>query len=79
MCTFRLFDEGSFIIPHVGNIMDVKSCMFNEICMAFLVTSVSVFNNFTPTVTKPETFTFVNNIVTNCLPMKKLLLLENLL
>jgi hypothetical protein len=54
--------------------MEVKSCMFNEILhMAFLVTSVSVFDNFLPTFVKPEMFAFVNNIVINCLSMKKLL------
>jgi hypothetical protein len=62
-----LFDESRFVIPFVGNLRDVKSCVFNEVFrMAFLATSVSVFNNFIPTFTKPDTLTFVNNIV-NCL------------
>jgi hypothetical protein len=69
-----LFNKGSFITPCVRDLTEVKSCMFNEIShMAFLVTSISTFNNFIPTFTKPETFTFLNNIVINCLPMKKLL------
>jgi hypothetical protein len=40
--------------------------------MAFLVASVSVFNNFIPAFTKPETFAFVNNTVINCLSAEKL-------
>jgi hypothetical protein len=31
-----------------------------------------MFNNLTPTFTKPDTFTFENNIVINCLLTKKL-------
>jgi hypothetical protein len=44
--TICLFDEGSFVIPCVGNLTEEKSCMCNEIsCVVFPVTSVSMFNN----------------------------------
>jgi hypothetical protein len=67
-----VFDKVSFIIPYAGNLAEVKSCMFNEIsCMVFLVTSVSMLNNFIATFTKPETFTFLNNTVINCLMTKE--------
>jgi hypothetical protein len=44
--------------------VEVKFCMFNEVFhMVFLVTTVSIVNNFIPTFTKPDIFTFVNNSV----------------
>jgi hypothetical protein len=72
--TLCLFKEDGFIIPCVDNLTEEKSCMFNDIShIVFLVTSTSMFNNYIPTFTKPEAFTFVNNIVINCLLMKKLM------
>jgi hypothetical protein len=65
-----LFDKGSFVILFVGSLKEIKSCMYHEISrMAFLDTSVSMFNSFIPSITKLETF--VNNIVTNCVSSKK--------
>jgi hypothetical protein len=58
----------------VVNLTDVKSCIFKKFFLiTFVVTIVSVFDNFTPNFTQPETFTFVNNIVINYLSSKKLL------
>jgi hypothetical protein len=55
------------------NLTEVMSCMLKEISrMAFIVTSVPKFNNFIPTLTKLEAFTFLNDIVINCHSTKKL-------
>jgi hypothetical protein len=51
--------ENALVIPCVTNLTEVKSCMLNKICcMAFLLTSVSMFNYFTSTFTEQETLTF---------------------
>jgi hypothetical protein len=63
---------GTCSTPCVGNLMEVKSCMYEISRMAFLVTSVSMFHNFIPTFPKPDTFTFANIIIINCLSTKKL-------
>lgn len=63
-----LCDECRLVTTCVGSLTEVKSRMFTDISrMAFLVTSVSMFNNFIPIFANPGTFTFANIIVLNCL------------
>jgi hypothetical protein len=64
LCMFCLVYVGTCNTSWVANLTEIKSCMFNEIShMGVIVTSVSMWNNFIPTFTKPATFTFASNIV----------------
>jgi hypothetical protein len=53
-----LRSEDAFVITCVANLMKVK--VFNRICgMKFLVTGVSVFNDFIPTSTEHEIHDYI--------------------
>jgi hypothetical protein len=57
---FCLRSEDAFVITCVANLMEVKVCTFNRICgMKFLVTGVSMFNNFIPNLTEHETYFYI--------------------
>jgi hypothetical protein len=47
---YTLFDKGSFIIPYLGSLMEVKYCMLNEISLMAILFAwvyIELFNSLT--------------------------------